>query len=372
MKTWIEIDREALRHNYQAVAALVAPAKVMATVKANAYGHGLREVGEALKGTATHYVVDRVEEGIVLRSLGISEPILVLGFLSEDEIILALETRLDLAVFNFSFLQQIHFTTQEKGLSANVHLEVETGLHRTGLTQAEFTDCLALIKEYSSLRLTGLFTHFSNAEEDPTFEYVEQQLKRFRLFKQEMEAAGHAGVLCHTACSAAAFGYAASHFDAIRLGISLYGHWSSDLTQQTVLDKGLDENFLKPVLTWKAVVSQIRQVKTGEPIGYDRTELTARDSTIVTLPIGYYDSYPRSLSSVGHVVLAGQRCRVIGRICMNVLMIDATDVLTPLTIGQEVTLIGEGITAEEVAKQMGTINYELLARLPAHIPRRLI
>ena len=369
MKTWIEISASALRHNYQRVAQLVAPARVMATVKANAYGHGLREVAEGLQGIATDYVVDRVEEGILLRTLGITEPILVLGYVDQADLVPAVEQRLTLAVFDLSFLQLLRFTTQEHGLTADVHLEVETGLHRTGLTSIALEQVLTELQTAPQIHVTGLFSHFADVEDDRAHTYAQQQCERFLMARAQVQAAGYRP-LCHMACSAAVFGFEPAIFDAVRLGISLYGLWSSDLTRELTNERGLDAHtFLQPVLRWKTVVSHVDEVKAGEPIGYDRTEVLTRDSRIATLPVGYYDGFSRALSSNGMVMLHGQRCRVIGRVCMNVCMVDVTDIEQPIAVGDVVTLIGDDVRAEEQAERAGTIHYEFVTRLSVAIPR---
>lgn len=373
MKTWLELSASALRENYRQISNDIAPAKAMAVLKSNAYGHGLVEAGMILKDLAHSFAVDRVEEGSVLREAGIRQQILVLGYVEDRQGLRdAIDLQLDLAISSFEQLEQLHFTTQEQGAQGEIqiHLEVETGLYRLGLPESDLDRVIALLGSQSVIKVRGLFTHFASAEEDLDGGFAQTQQERFAVIREKMLLAGIKIEQSHMACSAAGLTFRASHYDVVRLGISLYGLWSSEQVRTAV--QGSRNLSLLPALVWKTVVAQVKSVAKDETVGYSRSERLTRDSRIAILPIGYYDCYPRSLSSRGIVVIHGQRCRIIGRICMNMCMVDVTHVIRPIVPGTEVTLIGSGIDAEELATLAGTIHYELVARLPSELPRLVV
>jgi alanine racemase len=372
MKTWIELSASALRQNYREVARVVAPAEVMAVLKADAYGHGLLQVAEALKDEAALYGVDRIEEGIVLRQTGINSQILILGFTEAADVSRAKEYRLDLAVSSFEALQQLHFTTQKKGEKLNIHLEIETGLYRLGIPIEDIPRVIAFLEAHTdSINVQGLFTHFANVEEELDRGFPTVQEKRFQTAVEAFASEGIRPAQLHMACSAAGLVFGASRFNLVRLGISLYGLWSSDLVAERSRSRMDAKIALKPVLSWKTKIAQVKSVAAQETVGYGKTQTLTRASKIAILPIGYYDGYPRALSSVGKVLIHDTLCPIVGRICMNMCMVDVTD-LPQVELGDEVTLVGPGIEAETVAALAGTLHYELIARLSASIPRQLI
>ncbi|MBP9762391.1 alanine racemase [Patescibacteria group bacterium] len=372
MKTWIELSAYALRHNYRQVANLVAPAQVMAVLKADAYGHGLLQVAEALKADAALYGVDRLEEGIQLRQAGFESQIVILGFTEANDVRRAREYRLDLAISSLEALEQLHFTTQEKGETLRIHLEIETGLYRLGIPPEDYPRTITFLQAHSdSIQVQGLFTHFANVEEELDKGFPVLQEQRFQSAVQTFTDAGIRPPQLHMACSAAGLVFGASHFNLVRLGISLYGLWSSELVEERSRTRTDVKIVLEPVLSWKTKIAQVKSVAANETVGYGKTQTLTRASKIAILPIGYYDGYPRALSSVGNVLIRNRLCPIVGRICMNMCMVDVTDV-PQATAGDEVTLIGLGIPAETVAALAGTLHYELIARLSASIPRRLV
>lgn len=372
MKTWLEISASALRHNYQRVAEFIAPAQVMAVVKSDAYGHGLTLVGEVLKETATSFAVDRVEEGVALRRLGIEVPILGLGYTEPALHEQAIEARLTLTVSDLKQLEQLHFTTQEQQVSTLIHLELETGLYRQGIPEQDIQAVIELLNAAPWISVQGMFTHFANVEEDEKYTYPTRQVEAFKKLSQQFADQGIEAPMRHMACSAAALGFKDSLFDAVRLGIGLYGIWSSELTKTQAKKAGLALTDLKPVLTWKTVIAQVKDVAAGETIGYDCTETVTRPTRLAVLPIGYYDGFPRNASSRGIVLVNGMRCKVLGRVCMNMCMIDVTDAPGDITTGTEVVIIGPGIELEEACERAQTIHHDYLARLSSTIPRQLV
>lgn len=372
MKTWIEVSRQALRSNYQTIKAAVSPAQVLAVVKSDAYGHGLEQVAEALKDLADGFAVDRAEEGIALRALGITQPIVILGYTEPSLLTHAIQARLELTIADIEQLEQLRFTTQKEQSPVTIHLEVETGLYRQGISENQLAQIAELLRRMPWVVVKGLYTHFANVEEDEEGFYPKEQLARFTRCESVLAQTGIRPILRHTACSAAALGMPASRFEAVRVGIALYGLWSSELTEKQAGSFGMSSNALQPVLCWKTVIAQTKLVAAGETIGYARSARVTRETKIAILPIGYYDGYSRSLSSQGAVVVHGVVCPIVGRICMNMCMADVTDVPGALPVGTEVVLIGEGMSAVDVYRRAETIHHELFARLSSTIPRRLV
>ncbi len=361
MKTWVEISASAVKHNMEtARRAMKEGARLCCTVKANAYGHGFLEVAKlAQEYGADWLAADSVEEGIVLRDNGIKIPVLVLGYVPLKNLAEAVQKNLSLTVYNPETIDALP-------AGAKIHIKVETGTGRQGVPLDQLS-AFTLRAWSRGLITEGLSTHFANVGETANSSYAMEQLQKFNQAK-EILASQDIQPICHTACSAAIFLFPETHFDMTRLGISLYGLWS--------IAPNLKPNTynLKPVLTWKTIIAQLKSFLAGAPIGYGLTERLKRPSRVAVLPIGYFDGYDRKLSSVGEVLVSGQRCKVLGRVCMNMTMVDVTDV-PDVKIEDEVVLIGkqgnEEITAEELAKKIGTINYEVVTRINPLI-RRLV
>jgi alanine racemase len=372
-KTWIEISASTLRQNFRSVRRLVAPARVMAVVKANAYGHGLEEVAAiCAEEGADWFGVDRVEEALALREAGIRASILVLGYTTPDGMKAAVKNDISLTVYTNDMVKAAERAAA--GLRrANLHVKVETGLHRQGAEGKELAAMLKLVKASPRLRLEGLSTHFANIEDTSDPSFAQSQLERFAEADALVEKTGLIPTVRHTACSAAALVYPETRFNLIRLGISLYGMWSSELTELAMRATNVR---LKPALTWKTQIAQVKAVKKGDPVSYGLTERMPTDGRIAVLPIGYYDGFDRvAMSSKGEVLIGGKRCKVVGRICMNMCMVDVSQVRSAKA-GDEVVLIGsqgkETIRAEELAMRAGTIQYEIVARLNPLIEKHLV
>ena len=367
------MSAENLRHNAALLKRLLpADTRFLAVVKANAYGHGLLEVARLLEGRADLFGVHSAMEAETLLKAGIDTPILVMGPVFPHQFRFLNPARVHLTVTSRETLEYL----REGGFSYPLHLKVETGTNRQGVPEAEVPEALKAIRRYG-LPLVGLSTHFANIEDTTDHSYAQRQMERFEALRKAVE--GEAGPLqyLHMACSAAILLFPASYGTLVRAGISLYGYWPSRETKLSWIQKhGSEEEVaLKPVLTWKTVVSQIKAVPKGAYIGYGCTYRVTRDSRIAILPVGYFDGYDRKLSNRGMVLIRGQRAPVAGRVCMNLLMVDVTDI-PEAKAGDEVTLIGrdgdEEVSADTLAEMAGTINYEILARLGAHIPRLVV
>lgn len=373
-KTWIEVSKEALVSNFEHLVKLGGGAGVLPVIKANAYGHGLLEVAGALdEAGANWFAVDSLEEALGLRKAGFKQRILVLGLIPRAGIEAAIESDISFVLFNEDQLSYIEARRGEG--RAKIHVPVETGLYREGFEMEEFKDILERTKSNRGISLEGVQTHFANVEDTSSGEYAERQLAEYEKYLELTNEYNIDSVLRHTGASAASILYSKSHFDLLRPGIALYGLWPSKETKERA-EKINPDLQLKPALTWKTVIAELKNVRAGESVGYGLTEMLERDSKIAVLPIGYYDGYDRvGMSSKGEVLINGKRCKIVGRICMNMCMADVTDIPNAKP-GDEVVLIGsqrgENVTAEEFARKMESLNYEAVARLGAHIERRLV
>lgn len=378
-KTWVEISSQALESNIQTFRRLVGKkVELMAVVKANAYGHGLREVARtAQKQGVDWFGVDSLEEGMALRSAGIKGSILVMGFIRPDNLELAVKNNLSFVAYEkrmINKLQSLSIKGLLKKFPAKVHLKIETGTGRQGLAGQELLDFALKLKLISGVQIQGAYTHFANIEDTTDHAYAAGQLKKFIQEKAGLAKHGISPEVTHTACSAAAILFPETHFNLVRLGISLYGLWPSKETH-AVAQRAHRDIKLHPALTWKSVIAQLKKYPKGAAIGYGLSERVSRASTIAVIPVGYWDGYDRGLSSMGAVLVRGNRCKVVGRICMNMMMIDVTDV-KGVKVEDEVVLLGtqkkETITAEDLAGKISTINYEFVTRINPLLPRVII
>jgi alanine racemase len=261
------------------------------------------------------------------------------------------------------------------GASLPVHVKVDTGTHRQGVDPAEAAK-LAAAAQVAGLTVAGVATHFANIEDTTDHSYAYLQLERFRRAVTAVQEQVGRVRWVHAACSAAALLFREADFGMVRVGISLYGHWPSKETHLSwLLAHGRDGVKLEPALSWRARVGQVKTVEAGAPIGYGLTYRPTRASRIAVLPVGYAEGYPRALSSRSRVLLSGRAAPVVGRVCMNIFMVDVTDI-PDVRDGDVATLIGadrdERITAEELAENAGTINYEILARLSPSLSRVVV
>jgi alanine racemase len=366
--TWVEISKSRLKNNLQQFRQLIGrQRKLMVIVKSNAYGHGILEVSKiCLKEGADWVGVANLTEALWLRANKISAPIFILSYypLEKLEIKKGVQQEIDFPVYN---LEQIRFLNQvgkELKKKINVHIKIDTGASRIGIQgQREALIFSKKIKNSDFLNLRGFFTHYADSESKNQF-YADQQTKKFQKIVQIGEAP-----LFHAACSAATINTRNSLFDMVRLGIGLYGLWPSVYTRQRAAQLSL---FLEPVLSWWTTVIQVKELKPGTPVGYDRTFVTKKKTKIAVLPVGYADGYDRHLSNQGVVMIKGIACPVRGRVCMNLIMVDVSQV-KKIKVGDKALLLaGEEnslTNADSWARKIGTINYEVVARINQDIPR---
>lgn len=368
----VEISRSALAHNVGEFRRIVGPdVKLAPAVKANAYGHGLLECAHVFAEAGADYLcVNAAFEAEKLRGAGLKIPILIIGYTPLHDLKTAVELGAELLVYNLETLEAL----VKLGKTVSVHLKIETGNHRQGVTRSELPSFIEFFKRHPHIQLKGLSTHFANIEDTEHQEYAREQLAEFNAAIRDLENAGLNPPLRHCSNTAATIVLPEARFNMVRTGIGNYGLWPSDETERSAKMAGIRLEF-KPALTWKTTVAQIKEVKQGAKIGYGCTYEMPRDGRIAIIPVGYYDGYVRALSNKGAVLIRGQRAPVIGRVCMNIIMVDVSH-LTDIDLEDEVVLIGsqgsETITAEDVAEWSNTINYEVTTRINEAIPRALI
>ncbi|MBM7557615.1 alanine racemase [Halanaerobacter jeridensis] len=365
LTTWAEIDLEAVEHNlHQVEEHLHEDSNIIAVVKANAYGHGSVEVAKIAQQheRVKMLAVATIEEGIELREAGIELPILVLGTILESRIPEVVQYHLTPVVYTLATAQKIAEEAQQEDEVVEVHLGIDTGMGRIGiLVDNQPVEKIKTIADLEHLKIEGIFTHFSAADEDAI--YTKEQLSKFKQLLSDLEEKGIEIPVKHAANSAAIIDFPEAHFDLVRLGIALYG-----LPPAPSLADKID---LKAVLSWKAHVVHVKEVKPGANISYGCTYTADKETKVATLALGYYDGYDRRLSNQAEVIVKGQRANVIGRVCMDQIMIDVTGI--EVAKGDTVTLIGSDggaeIKAQELADKIGTINYEVVCRIGPRVER---
>ncbi len=370
---WIEIDTSALRHNLRTFRDIVAPGvSLAAVVKANAYGHGLSETAPVAATEVDWLAVHSADEARSIRRLGVKSPIMIMGFVPKADCH-DLDQDIHIFVSTIEVIRWLGEYRRTSGISLPLHLKIDTGTNRQGVTLPLISPmCRAAAEE--GLSVVGAATHFANIEDTLEHEFARHQINEFQraIGALRIELGGDPPFV-HAACSAAALLFRETDFNLIRLGISAYGHWPSRETKVAwILDHGRDRVELHPVLTWRASIGQIQHVDRSESVGYGRTWTALRETRLAVLPVGYADGYTRSLGNRARVLVHGRPVPVVGRVCMNIMMVDVTDV-PDASVGDEVVILGSQgdavVSAEELAGMSGTINYEFLARISSGIPR---
>jgi alanine racemase len=373
----LEISRSALVHNIREFRRVIGPRrKFLAVVKANAYGHGLLPVaGIALRHGVDWLGVNSVEEGAALRDAGFRCPVLVLGYTPLAALDEAVARDLRLTVYNRETVRRLAAAARRQGKKAVVHVKVETGTRRQGVEVEDVGPFVRVVRGRPELVLEGLSSHFANIEDTTKHEYPQRQLEAFLTACRTLEAQGVRVPVKHISCTASTILFPETDFSMARVGIGLYGHWPSKETYLSCLQKKRRPLSLRPVLSWKARIAQVKRVAPDACIGYGCTYKTTRPTVLAVIPVGYYDGYDRGLSNAAHVLVRGRRAPVRGRVAMDFFMADVTDI-PGVRLEDEVTLIGadgrERITADDLAGLAGTIAYEVLARLNPLIPRVII
>ena len=366
--TWAEIDLDALAHNLGVIRNQVGPeTKIMAAVKANAYGHGAPECARRLEAEGVDWFgVALPEEGIELRKSGISRPILCLGGFWRGQESACLQYQLTPVVDRLDETEALDRAAHDAGIKANVHLKIDTGMGRLGVRSEKISQFCEGLQRLANIRVDGLMTHLAAADDQALYEFTTNQLRRFEEGVRVCRDHGIDPVYVHAANSAATFAFSQGVGNMVRPGGSLYGF------VRDVFPANIERPALKPVMSVHSRITLLKRVGPGEKLGYGCTFETKRESLIGTIPIGYDDGYRRLLSNRGQMIVRGHFAPVVGRISMDMTLIDVTDVPN-VTIDDYVTLLGsEGevqITAEDLGELAGTISYEITCGISNRVPR---
>ncbi len=361
-----DINLDAIARNAEEIKKVLQPGvKLAAVIKADGYGHGALPVAETVYETADWFAVSNIEEALELRAGGIEKPILTLGYTAPLQLADAIKNQITLTLCDMESAEEISETATRLGIAAKVHIKVDTGMGRIGFPAEEcFSDQVAQAVALPNITATGIYTHFARADETDK-SATELQYTKFLTFIESLEQKGVTGLLRHAENSAAILSIPEYQLDMVRLGISLYGMYPSE----EVMPEGI---ILQPAMEIKSHVAFIKTVPAGTGIGYNATYVTKEPRRIATVPVGYGDGYPRALSNCGRILVHGKSVSIVGRVCMDQLMIDVTDV-PEVKRGDTVTLMGsegkENITAEEIGALSHSFHYEMVCNVGKRIPR---
>lgn len=363
--TYAEIDLDAYYNNMRNIKKSVGDAEVCAVVKANAYGHGSIELAPvALEAGATRLAVAFLDEALELRNAGITAPILILGYTPADQIRRAAENDITLTVFDYGTVSALNEIASSMNKKAKVHVKLDTGMGRLGYTDRDTAirdiERMSLLK---NIEVEGLFTHFAVADSKDK-SYTKLQFEKYMDVVDGLKKIGIEIPVKHVSNSAAILDLPEMRLDMVRAGIMTYGYYPSDEVRHTV--------DIKPVMSLKSTVAYVKTLPAGSSISYGRTFSTKRESVIATVPVGYADGFVRLRSGKAKVIIKGETADVVGRICMDQCMVDVTDI-DGVKVGDEVILMGSAgdnkIDADDIAKDIGTISYEILCGISRRVPR---
>ncbi|MFT4669238.1 MAG: alanine racemase [Ulvibacter sp.] len=376
----IFLNKSALKHNLEFIKQIIGKdTRLSSVVKGNAYGHGIEEFVPLVKECGVnHFSVFSADEALrVRKTLNDETPIMIMGMLDNDQMEWMIENGISFFVFERDRLERAVHIAKKINKRAKVHIEVETGMNRTGFSTKDFPKILQYLKnEHKHLTIKGLCTHYAGAESIANHHRVKKQQRNYNSAYERTVNSGIIPELKHTACSAATMRYPKTRMDLVRIGILQYGFFPSKeilihyLTKNKVYDYPL-----KRVITWKSKVMSIKLIKTGEFIGYGTSYLANTAMKIATVPVGYGHGFSRELSNQGRVLIHGKRVSIVGTINMNMMCIDVTN-LEDIKKGDEIVIIGKQgdleITVASFSDFTNQLNYELLVRLPSNIPRKVI
>lgn len=370
--TWIEVDRSALANNVAQIRGQIGDRCLLCgVVKANAYGHGVVPVTQVLLDSGVdRLAVAALGEALELRGAGIDEPILVLGYTPARHAVDAVRQDVTLTVYDPPLVRELAQAAAAQHKQALVHVKVNTGMNRLGLRPGEVRAFLSEAQSLPHVAVEGLYTHFATSDTDRSF--AEVQFARFQELLHELEQAGLRPPICHAANSAATLTMPHTHLDMVRCGIALYGLDPDD--EKTPLPRSF-----RSALSWKAEIAQVRQLASGEGVSYGLEFIAERPSIVAVIPVGYADGFPRRPLHWGSVLVHGRTAPIAGRVCMDQTIVDVTDIVAEglaVQQGDEAVLIGRQgdavLSAEEAARRIGTINYDVVSRILARVPRIMV
>ncbi len=368
MRTWLEINKKNIKHNYETFRELTNSNCLLAcVVKSNAYGHNLMDFSLIMEEFGVDWIiVDSIIEAKSLKKVGVKKPILVLGYTLEDDIKYAIINDISLTIADFPTLLNLKNYSNKK---IKIHIKIDTGMHRQGFFLYEIPKVIEILKKQKdNIIVEGVYTHFAKAKDPFSTHDTLEQIKEFEKSINLLNHFGFTKFIKHASATSGAIIFKEAHFDMIRVGIGMYGIWPSEEIKNAFQDK----IFLKPALSWRTIVTQIKTIPKGSKVGYDLTEEVTRKSKIAILPIGYWHGFSRKLSSTGKVIIKGKKAKVLGRVCMDMIVVDITDI-KEVNVGDKVTIIGKEkeaeITATDISFLSDTSPYETITCLNPRIKR---
>lgn len=376
--SYIELKREAYAKNIQFLRSIIgSDVRISSVVKGNAYGHGIADfVPLAESAGIDHFSVHSADEAkdVLSATTQKTTEIMIMGYIDNEDIPWAIEHDISFFVFEFDRVRSAIEASKKTKKNPKIHLEIETGMNRTGFNEEELSRLIPLLQENKAhLDIEGVCTHYAGAESISNYYRVEAQKTRFKELAQMLRTSGINPKLEHTCCSAASIRVPDMHGDMVRIGILQYGFWpSKEIFIEYLKGKATKQEPLYRLISWKSTVMSVKHVEMGEFVGYGSTYLAQRDTKIATVPIGYSHGFSRSLSNTGRVLINGVRVPVIGMVNMNNMAVDVSEIEN-IKKGDEVILIGRSgeleVSVASFSELSDQLNYELLTRLPARIPR---
>lgn len=371
--SYIEISKENLIHNIKQFRSLLkSGTKIASVVKANAYGHGDYEVVKIISPYTDYFQVDSIEEFERIRKVT-KKPVLVFGYLNEDGIKKAIKMKAIISSFDLIHLLKINYIAKNLKTKAKVHVAIDSYLGREGIMPNQIINFIVEVKKMKNIEVDGIYSHFANIEDTMNFTHAQKQIDMYHEYIKVFKEKGFEKINTHISATSGILVYEKGNslHNIVRLGIGLYGIWPSEHLKY--LNK--KKINLKPVLKWVTHVAQIKILPPNHPIGYGLTYITKKTTKIAVIPQGYADGLPRSLSNNGEVLIKGKRAKILGRVAMNMIVVDVSHIKDVLPEDEVVILGRQGnneITSEQIAKESGTINYEAVTRISPLLPRRIV
>ena len=380
--SFIELSKSALTKNFKYLNKRIGKdARLCSVIKGNAYGHGIENFLPLAEMCGVSYfaVADAIEAERAYNVKSPKSELMIMSSIDKDELEWAIENDISFYVFEFDRITNAVETAKKLKKKARIHIEFETGFHRTGFEEEEFEELVNLVNENREhLHIEGLCTHYAGAESISNFVRVNEQISRFNRYSKWFEKQGITAKYRHTACSAATLIYPETHMDMVRVGIATYGYWPGNECRMYNLlsdDTHFRVDPLHRILTWKTRVMSLKKVPPGKFIGYGNTYMTTRNEQFAVIPVGYFHGFNRSLSNLGHVLIRNKKAPVVGLVNMNMTMVNVTNIKN-VKIGDEAVMIGrqgsQVITVASFADSSKILNYEMLTRLPTEIPRYIV
>jgi len=370
----IEISKKAIKNNITVLRKIVGKNVLLSPcIKANAYGHGqILMGGKFLEAGADYLSVNSVFEAEKLRKNGIKAPILIMGYTQDDELCKLFDLEAKQAVYNLETAQKLSKLAQEKNKNISIHIKVDSGMSRQGILEDNVVNFINAIKALPNIKIEGVFTHFATADEIEDSSFWHEQFSTFSKIIEKIKKENLIEPIFHCSNSATTLAHQQAHLGLVRPGLSTYGYYPSDEVRKVCEDNKI---FLQPCLSLKTKVAQIKTIPKGSCVSYGCTYVAKKDTRVAILPIGYYDGLDRRMSNNGVVLINGQRAPILGRVCMNIIIVDVSHI-DKVEREDEVVVIGkqgeEEITIDEIAKNIKTINYEVTTKLRESIKRTLI